>query len=245
MSNTLFSQSATCTHNSQVSCGNCRLNTLCLPVSLKADEMDQLDEIVQRRKPYQKGDTVYSAGEDFRAVFAVRSGSFKAACVSNAGEEQVTGFFMPGEVFGVDGIAHNHYCNTLIALETSSICEIPFERLEALSSLLPSLQHHFFKLMSREITQDQQLLTLLSKKSAEERVATFLLSLSTRHHQRGLSALRFRLPMSRTDIGNYLGLTIETVSRSIGRLQKSGILTVSNKDIEILNPQELQSISFQ
>lgn len=238
--------SSKCTHsNTQVNCGNCRLNSLCLPVSLKAEEMHQLDEIVQRRKPYQKGNTVYSSGEDFRAVYAVRSGSFKAVTVSDSGDEQVTGFFMPGEVFGIDGIAHNHYCNTLTALETSSVCEIPFERLEALSSVLPSLQHHFFKLMSKEITQDQQLLILLGKKSAEERVATFLLSLSVRHRQRGLSAVRFRLPMSRTDIGNYLGLTIETVSRSIGGLQKNGVLTVDNKDIEIIHPERLQSISSQ
>lgn len=237
--------SPACSHSSKVNCSNCRLNTLCLPVSLKAEEMHQLDEIVQRRKPYQKGDTVYSTGEDFRAIYAVRSGSFKAVSVSDAGDEQVTGFFMPGEVFGIDGIAHNHYCNTLTALETSSVCEIPFERLESLSSVLPNLQHHFFKLMSKEITQDQQLLILLGKKSAEERVATFLLSLSVRHRQRGLSAVRFRLPMSRTDIGNYLGLTIETVSRSIGGLQKNGVLMVNNKDIEILRPESLQSISSQ
>lgn len=234
-----------CDHHAQTNCSNCRLNSLCLPVSLKVDELHQLEEIVQRRKPYHKGDTIYSSGEAFRAVYAVRSGSFKAVSISDAGDEQVTGFFMPGEVFGIDGIAYNHYCNTLTALETSSICEIPFERLENLSTVLPRLQHHFFKLMSREITQDQQLLILLGKKSAEERVATFLLSLSARHRQRGLSAVRFRLPMSRSDIGNYLGLTIETVSRSVGALQKNGILIVNNKDIEITLPDRLLSIASQ
>ncbi len=240
----LARRSDKCEPHSAVNCGSCRLNTLCLPVSLKMDEMDQLDQIIQRRKPYQKDSSVYSEGEAFRSVFAVRSGSFKASCVSSSGEEQVTAFFMPGEVFGVDGIADDRYCNTLVALETSSVCEIPFDHFESLGRLVPSLQHQFIKLMSKEITEDQKLLILLGKKSADERLAAFMLSLSSRHLQRGLSATRFRLPMSRIDIGSYLGLTVETVSRCIGRLQKQGVLIVNNKEVEIPDLGALKSLSL-
>ena len=128
-------------------------------------------------------------------------------------------------------------------METSAICEIPFSRLEELSLTMPSLQRHFFKLMSKEITNDQQLITLLSKNSAEERVATLLLSISSRNAKRNLSSLRFRLPMSRADIGNYLGLTVETVSRVFSRFQKQGLLEVDKKEIEIKDIDALQELA--
>jgi CRP/FNR family transcriptional regulator len=131
----------------------------------------------------------------------------------------------------------------VVALETASICEIPFHSVEELSVKIPSLQRHIFQLMSREITQDQQIITLLSKSTAEQRIATLLLSISTRNSRRHLSATSFSLPMSRTDIGNFLGLTIETVSRVFTRLQKQGILEVNRKDIVINDLDELRSIA--
>lgn len=156
------------------------------------------------------------------------------------GQEQVTGFYLPGEMLGMDGIATNVYSNSAIALETSAICEIPFDRLEELSSSIPTLQRHFFQLMSKEITNEQQLITLLSKNSAEERIATLLLSISSRNQRRHLSSLQFRLPMSRADIGNYLGLTVETVSRTFSRFQKQGWIVVDKKEIAIKDMPGLQ-----
>lgn len=226
---------AHCAHDKKVSCGNCRLNTICLPLSLHIDDIDRLNQIVQRGKPLQRGQYLYRANEPFHAVYAVRSGTVKAIALSDSGDEQVTGFFLPGEVVGMEGIAEDRYTNSVIALETASVCEIPFHRMEELSAQIPNLQRHLFQLLSREITQDQQMITLLSKSNAETRIAALLLSISARHHRRKLSATSFNLPMSRTDIGNFLGLTIETVSRIFSRLQKLEILAVDKKAITILN----------
>ncbi len=232
-----------CHHNPLVSCGDCRLNAICLPISLHVEDIDKLDQIIQRGRPLQKGEYLYRSNDQFTSVFAVRSGTIKAVNITNDGEEQVTGFYLPGEILGMDGIAQNHYTNSAIALETSAICEIPFSRLEELSLRLPSLQRHFFQLMSKEITADQQLITLLSKNSADERIAALLLSISARNQNRHLSATSFRLPMSRSDIGNYLGLTIETVSRVLSRFQKKELLAVDKKEINILDMDGLKNVA--
>ena len=234
---------ARCHHNSSIHCGDCRMNALCLPIALKVEEIDRLNDIVERGRPLQKGDYVYRAGDPFRSVYAVRSGAIKGFSVNDEGVEQVTGFYLPGEIFGMDGIGHPNHINSAIALETSAICEIPFSRMEDLSMQIPSLQRHFFTLMSREITNDQQLITMLSKNSAEERVATLLTSISARNARRNLSGSRFRLPMSRADIGNYLGLTVETVSRVFSRFQKQQLLDVDKKEINILDIDKLRSLA--
>jgi CRP/FNR family transcriptional regulator, anaerobic regulatory protein len=232
-----------CHHDHQVSCGSCRLSTICLPIALESAEIEKLDEIIQRGRPLQKGEHLYRGNDPFSSVFAVRSGTLKAYTVTDDGQEQVTGFYFPGEIVGMDGISKNKHDSTAIALETSAVCEIPFERLGELSTRLPSLQRHFFQLMSREITEDQKLITLLSKNSAEERIASLLLSISSRYARRKMSATHFRLPMSRTDIGNYLGLTVETVSRVFSRLQKLNILTADNKEIVIQDLEALRKIA--
>ncbi|MBB6521408.1 fumarate/nitrate reduction transcriptional regulator Fnr [Pseudoteredinibacter isoporae] len=240
MTSNIISKSPRCHHNPQVSCGDCRLNSICLPISVHVDELDKLDEIIQRGRPLHKGDYLYHANDPFTSVYAVRSGTIKSIRITNDGEEQVTGFHLPGEILGMDGIAQNVHTNSAIALETTAVCEIPFARMEELSIKIPSLQRHFFQLMSQEITADQQLITLLSKNSAEERVASMLLSISTRNHRRHLSATLFRLAMSRADMGNYLGLTVETVSRVLSRFQKQGVLSVDKKEIEILDMDGLR-----
>jgi len=163
--------------------------------------------------------------------------------MTDDGTEQVTGFYLPGEVFGMDGVSRNPYASAAVALETSAICEIPFERLGDLSTRIPSQQRHFFRLMSREITQDQPLITRLSKRSAEQRVAALLLSISTRNARRKLSATALRLLMSRTDIGNYLGLTVETVSRVFSRFQKSALLALTHREVTILDSGRLCDIA--
>jgi CRP/FNR family transcriptional regulator len=232
-----------CTHDFQVSCGNCRLNSICLPLALESDDIKQLDEIIQRSKPLQKSQHLYREGDDFQSVYAVRSGTIKAYKTTDDGREQVTGFYFPGEILGMDGISNNSHASSAKALETAAICEIPFTSLEKLSALMPNLQRHFFQLMSHEITEDQQLITLLSKNSADERVAALMLSISGRNARRKLSATQFRLPMSRVDIGNYLGLTVETVSRVFSRMQKMEVLRVDNKEIEILDVEGLRSMA--
>ena len=235
--------SKTCPHDYQVSCSNCRLSSICLPLALESDDIQQLDEIIQRSKPLQKGEHLYRQGDEFRSVYAVRSGALKAYRTTDDGSEQVTGFYFPGEILGMDGISTNTHASSARTLETSSVCEIPFSSLSRLSALMPSLQRHFFQLMSREITEDQVLITLLSKNSADERIASLLLSISARNAKRKLSATHFRLAMSRVDIGNYLGLTVETISRVLGRMQKLGILEVDNKEIHILDMQAMREMA--
>ncbi len=232
-----------CTHDYRVNCSDCRLNSICLPIALEAQDIERLDKIIQRSKPLHKGEHVHRENEPFTSVYAVRSGCLKAYKITGDGKEQVTGFHFPGELFGVDGIAKNSHMVSAKALETSAICEIPFKRLEELSTKLPSLQRHFFRLMSQEIAEDQQLITLLSKSSAEQRVAALLISISSRSAKLKLSATAFRLPMSRTDIGNYLGLTVETVSRIFSRFQKAEMLRVENKEICILQIEEMQQLA--
>ncbi len=205
-------------------------------------DIDRLDKIVQRSRPIHMGDHLYRSGEQFHSIYAVRSGSIKTYMVDDDGIEQVTGFFLPGEVLGFDGIGSKmHGCN-VVALETSTVCEIPFNRIEELSLQISSLQHHIFELMSEQIQTDQKMMLTLSKKSAEGRIATFLLGLSQRFSRRNLSPNAMRLPMSRLDIGNYLGLTIETVSRTLSRLHKENVLDVDGREVVIKDHARLNEL---
>jgi len=222
-----------------VTCTDCSLSPLCIPIAVRDDEIAELDSIIKRSRPLRKGEHLFRPSDAFQSVFAVRSGAFKTYTLTEEGEEQVTGFYLPGEILGMDGLSTNLHSNAAKALESSSVCEIPFGKLEVLSVRIPTLQRHFFQLMSREIQADQQLMLLLTKKPAEERVGSFLLNLSARYTRRGLSPNRFRLPMSRNDIGNFLGLAVETVSRIFTRLQQSGVLAVDGKEIEMLKRQAL------
>lgn len=229
-----------CHTNPGVSCGDCRLGELCLPIALDAQEITRLDEIVKRGRALSRGDYLYREGDEFKSIYAIRAGSFKTFKSTWDGIEQVTGLFLPGEIVGMDGISSNHHGHSAIALETGSFCEIPFHQLEELSARIPSLQGRFFRLMGQEIVKDQQMLTMLSSNDAEERVAALMLSISSRNHRRKLSATQFRLPMTRAEIGSYLGITLETVSRVFSRLQKQNILAVDNKEIHVLDMAALK-----
>ncbi|PCK07844.1 MAG: Crp/Fnr family transcriptional regulator [Alteromonadaceae bacterium] len=230
----------TCHSNPNVSCADCRLNTLCLPISLHIEEIDILDSIVKRGRPLQRSNYLFRANDEFKSVYAVRSGSFKTYTLSASGEEQITGFYLPGEILGMDGLNNDFHSNSAVALETSAICEIPFTRMEEISLTIPALQRRFFQLMSKEIAGDQQLLSLISRNTADERIASFLLSISARNHQRQLSPTSFNLSMSRTELANYLGLTIETTSRVFSRLNKKGLIKVDKKQIEIIDMDNLR-----
>jgi CRP/FNR family transcriptional regulator, anaerobic regulatory protein len=223
-----------------VACGTCNLREHCLPLGLAPDEIDYLDKAIHHRRHFKRGDHLYRTGTVFRSLFAIRSGFFKTYVVQEDGREQVTGFQMMGEIMGMDAIsAECHPCNAL-ALEDSDICEIPFQKLEQLGHQMPVLQHHFHKMMSREIVRDQSVMLLLGTMKAEERLATFLLNLSQRFAARGYSRTEFVLRMTREDIGNFLGVKLETVSRTLSQLQQDGVLSVQNKSIKIISLEALK-----
>jgi CRP/FNR family transcriptional regulator len=226
-------------------CHNRRMSALCLPLALDSSSLDRLDKVIERGRPIHKNKYIFHGGDPFRAVYAIRSGAVKSFCISDDGSEQVTGFYLPGEIFGWDGIDNNTHSNTATTLETTALCEIPFARFEEISRTMPILQKHFMRLMAKELTSDQELIGLLAKSSAEERVASLLLSLSSRLKRQHLSATQFRLPMSRADIGNYLGLTVETVSRVFSRFQSFDLILCDKKEIEIINLNGLSALAHK
>lgn|GEM_PF-84600 len=226
----------------RVACKNCSLAALCLPMGLTSDDIERLDGIVKRARPLQRGDYVFRNGERFHSLYVVKTGSVKTYAPSSEGGEQVLGFHLPGELIGLDAIEKEvHVCSAKV-LETSAICEVPFSRLEALSSTIPSLQHQLYRLLSKEIGHDTEMLLLLGKKSAEERLVAFLLSISKRLRKRGLSPTDFYLSMSRYEIGNYLGLAVETVSRLFTRFQGDGLLKVDRKHIQLRDPAGMEAV---
>ena len=227
----------------KVACGECSLNEICLPVGVDADDLERLDEIIDRKRPLARGDHLFRNGEHFRSLYAVRSGSMKTYATSADGQEQVMGFLLPGELVGLDAIADGYHPLSAKALETTSVCEIPFADLSSLSAQLPTLQHQMLRIMSKEIREDEHNMVILGQKSAEERLAAFLISLSSRFRRRGFSPNQFNLSMSRGDIGNYLGLALETVSRLFTRFQNEKLLRVDRKHIELLDLERLRAYS--
>lgn len=235
-----------CTHGFiKASCSDCNLKGLCLPIAMDIPDIERVDKIIQRSRPLQAGDFLFRHGEVFRSIYAVRSGSLKNYLVDEHGVEQITAFYLPGEVLGFDGIGTNSHLGNVIALETAAVCEIPFERLEELSLQIPTLQRHMFQLMSKQIESDHQMMLTLAKKNAESRIATLLLSLSRRYARRNLSPNAMHLPMSRMDIGNFLGLTIETVSRTLSRLDREGVISVDGREVVLKDHQKLDALCHQ
>ncbi|WP_105171475.1 FNR family transcription factor [Pseudoalteromonas sp. T1lg24] len=229
--------------NCAIKCQDCSISQLCIPVSLNAEEMGKLDDIIERKKPLHKGDYLFEAGQPLRSIYAVRSGSFKSYTLTESGEEQITGFHLAGDIVGFDGISTMSHKSYAQAMETAMVCEIPFTTLDDLSGKLPKLRHQVMRMMSNEINYDQEMLLMLNKKTAEERLAAFLANLSTRFGERGFSKKEFRLTMTRGEIGNYLGLTVETISRLLSRFQKADIIKVEGKFITILDADELFKVA--
>ena len=226
----------------KISCASCNLAELCLPRGLSGEEMDELDKVVRQSRPLHKGDHLFRSGDPLTSLYAVRSGSIKLYIHSNDGDEQIIGFYLPGEIIGLDGMEHNSHSCSAVALETSSFCTFPYTQLTDVCKKVPALQDQMFRLMGREISYENKLLLTISKKSAEERIATFLSSLSIRFRQLGFSADEFKLSMSRQEIGNYLGLTIETVSRIFSRFQKKEYIAIDRKYIQILDRSSLDDL---
>ncbi len=226
----------------KVACSSCSVHELCLPLGLSGGEVDQLDTIITHRVKIKKGQRLYRSGEPLHTLYAVRLGFFKTVTLSEDGREQVTGFQMAGELLGMDAISTDTHACDAIALEDSEACPIPFADLEQLFQSLPSLQRNLNKLLSREIVRDHGMLLLMGNMNAEERLAAFLTNLSQRLSLRGYSPRSFILRMTREDIGSYLGLRLETVSRSFSRLQEMGLIRVEGREIEILDLPALKAV---
>ncbi|HEC11891.1 MAG TPA: fumarate/nitrate reduction transcriptional regulator Fnr [Acidiferrobacteraceae bacterium] len=229
----------------KVSCTDCSLSELCLPRGLNEGELEKLDNRVLRKKPIQPGDQLFGNGLPGKSLYAVRSGAFKTYELSTNGDEQILGFHLPGELIGFDALADNYHHCTATALVTSSACEIPLEQIQSLCNQLPGLQHQMMRIIGKEVNVDHEMLVLLGKKSAEERLATFFLNLSRRYQDRKLSPYEFNLPMSRMEIANYLGLTIETVSRIFTRFQKQKLIDVNRRLVHLKNIDELRSLVME
>jgi cAMP-binding proteins - catabolite gene activator and regulatory subunit of cAMP-dependent protein kinases len=226
-----------------IHCQDCSISQLCIPFSLNNSELDLLDSIIERKKPIQKGETLFKAGDELKSLFAIRSGTVKSYTITEQGDEQITGFHLAGDLVGFDAVTRLYHPSFAQALETSMVCEIPYEILDELSGKMSKLRQQIMRLMSNEIICDQEMILLLSKKNAEERLAAFLNNLSNRFSQRGFSPREFRLAMTRGDIGNYLGLTVETISRLLGRFQKIGLIKVKGKYVTILDTAALSQIA--
>jgi CRP/FNR family transcriptional regulator len=226
----------------KAACSTCKLRELCLPVGLSGEQLERLDTLVARRRTVARSGSLFRAGDPFRSLYAVRTGFFKTSVTAEDGRDQVTGFQMAGELLGLDGIATDRHGCDAVALEDSQVCVIPYDQLESLARELSDLQHQFHRLMSREIVREHGVMLLLGGRRAEERVAGFLVNLTDRLRRRGFSAESLILRMTREEIGSYLGLKIETVSRTFSKVQDDGLLEVRQRHLRVLDPAGLQRL---
>jgi CRP/FNR family transcriptional regulator len=226
----------------KVACSSCNLRELCLPVGLSQTELDKLDHLISARKKIKRGSPLYSTGDVFSSLYAVRSGFFKTRITAPDGRDQVTGFQMMGEILGLDGIVNDRHSCDAIALEDSEVCVMPFHKVEELSREFNSLQHHVHKIMSREIVRDQSVMMLLGGMRAEVRLAAFLLNLVQRLNARGFSKSELVLRMTREEIGNYLGMKLETVSRTFSKFVEDGLIEVRQRYVQIVDADGLRLI---
>lgn len=228
------------TSRRQVACSQCVLGDLCLPRNLDASDIKQFEHIVNKSHPIQPGEHIFRAGDKFQSISAVRAGCFKSYIIDKNGEEQVLGFYLPGEIIGFDAIHEKTHKANVVALDTSSVCGLSFDSLSEMARQLPQLQQELFRVMSLHISQ---LEANAADLSAEERLAGLLCSLSARFESRGYSSKQFNLSMSRRDIASNLRLATETVSRVLARFQSAGLIRVDRKQVEILEIDKLRELA--
>ncbi len=226
-------------------CATCSMRTLCLPVGLSDTDIDELEGLLGNRTKLKKGDALFHNGAPFTALYAVKLGSLKTTVLSDDGREQVAGYHMAGDLLGLDGMGDDRHGCEAIALEDSELCVLPFTRIEELARHVPALQHNLHKFMSREIERDHRVMLLLGSMRAEERLAAFLLNLSERYKARGYSSTEFVLRMTREEIGSYLGLKLETVSRLFSKFQEEGLVMVAGRSIKIIDMPVLKQLVGQ
>ena len=226
----------------KVACSNCNLRELCMPLGLNDAELNRIDELVAVRRKVKRGTALFRNGDAFDSLFAIRTGVFKTCIVTEDGRDQVTGFQMAGEIIGLDGIVNEHHTCDAVALEDAEVCVMPFDRIEELSREVNALQHHVHKIMSREIVREHGVMLLLGSMRAEERLAAFLLNLVQRLHARGFSQSELVLRMTREEIGSYLGLKLETVSRTFSKFVEEGMIEVRQRYVRILDTDGLSRL---
>ena len=226
----------------KLACANCNLRELCLPVGLSISDLDKVEALVSVRCKVKRGDGLFRTEDRFESLYAVRVGFLKSSVVTGDGREQVTGFHMPGEIVGLDGIGTGKHACDMTALEDTEVCVIPYRRIDEMANEVPALRNHFHRVMSREIVREHGVMLVLGTMMAEERMATFLLNLSQRFEARGYSTSEFVLRMTRAEIGSFLGLKLETVSRVLSRFVKDGLLEVDQKKIRILDADGMRAI---
>jgi CRP/FNR family transcriptional regulator len=223
-------------------CLDCRLSNLCLPHGLDISEIETLEIIIRKNRLLQTGETLYAKNDRCLSLFAVKSGSFRRFITNEQGVEQTMGFYLPSEIMGLDALFEGKFGYHVTALETSSVCELPLSGLNELCIQMPSLQHQLNRILSKEISDIHQQLSILGNTSAKAKMAMFLLMLSRRYASLGYSNTTFNLSMRRQDIGNFLGLSNESISRQLTALSKEKIITVQQRAINILDLNLLQSI---
>ncbi|MBM3359447.1 MAG: fumarate/nitrate reduction transcriptional regulator Fnr [Betaproteobacteria bacterium] len=223
-------------------CANCCMRSVCLPCRLDDAELEKFDDLVCTTRRVARGQTLYRAGDKFEMLYAVHSGSFKSACASRHGAEKITGFHFPGELMGMEAISRLEHNYDAIALEDSEVCVLPFAALEAAARRMPELQRQLLRVLSGDISRDQGLMLMLGGMSAEQRLAAFLLSLSRRYGHMGYDPERFVLRMTREEIGNYLGLSTETVSRLFSQMARDGLLGVNQREVELKESEALMEL---
>lgn len=223
-------------------CSQCSLQVLCLPANIDAVDLGRLNTIVQKRRPLKRGDALFAMGQSLDCIYVAREGIFKSVVYGADGSSQVTGFHLPGEILGLDALGTAQHTCDAIALTTADVCEIPMAQLETVAAQLPSLQRQLLKIIGQAMNRDQKHIEMLSKKNAQERMSIFLHQLSERYRNLGRSGTRFVIPMSREDIGSYLGLVIETVSRTLGKMQDEGLIEVNGREVLILDLPRLHGV---
>jgi CRP/FNR family transcriptional regulator len=223
-------------------CANCNLRETCLSGGVPDEDLARVENIVFARRLIKRGEHLFDAGDEFKSVYAIRSGFFKTILPDSAGRGQVTGFFMGGELLGMDGLGSNRYGNSAIALEDSNVCAMPYALIEEISREVPSLQRRLHSVLSREIVRGHGIMMLLGSMSSSERLATFLLNLSRRYERRGYSESHFVLRMSREEIGSYLGLQLETVSRVFSAFHQRGLIEVQLRQVAIIDVKGLERV---
>ncbi len=229
----------------KVSCHSCSLSQLCLPHGLDAEELETLDGIIHHKPQIDRNAILFRSGALLKGLYAVRSGSFKTYRNTSDGAEQITGFYFPGELLGLDGFGDNIHQCTAQALESSSVCALTMQDFENLCCKIGGLRRQLMHLIGTEINQDHETLMTLGQMKGEERLAAFLNNLSMRLEQRGFSANEFNLSMPRHDLANYLGLAVETLSRMFSRMQDEGILTANRRNIRIRDWNRLKTLAHQ
>jgi len=226
-------------------CDSCELTGLCLP-ALLADYSDAirnriLNALIRQQVHHVLGDRyLFRQDDPFDTLFIVQTGAVKTVLLDASGCEQISGFYYPGNLFGLDGISTSRYATSAVALGNTQVCALEFSRLESITTQIPDLQHHLFTLMAREIESNQRMMSLLSRKSAEQKVAYFLLRMGAHLQRSGQSGGTYTLPMTRRDIGNHLGLAVETVSRIFTKFQRLGLCVITGRRLQRLDMEGLQ-----